>query len=86
MADEKMLSFYRDNAVAPVRQEITDLAAHFARRRVLYQQLGLGAGAFAGRRVLEVGPGTGQNALFLAAQRPAQLVLVEPATRWRGGD
>ena len=78
MADNSMLSFYRDHSVAPVRQEITDLDAHFARRRVLYQQLGITMGAFTGRRVLEVGPGTGQNALFVAAQMPSQLVLVEP--------
>lgn len=73
-----MLSFYRHHSVAPVRQYIADLDTHFARRRVLYQQLGIGAGAFTGRRVLEVGPGTGQNALFVAAQGPSQLVLVEP--------
>lgn len=78
MSDINMLSFYRDHSVAPVRQYIADLDAHFARRRVLYQQLGIGAGAFTGRRVLEVGPGTGQNALFIAAQRPSQFVLVEP--------
>jgi SAM-dependent methyltransferase len=78
MADSEMLSFYREYAVAPVRQHVPDLAAHFARRRALYQQLGINAGAFTGRSVLEVGPGTGQNALFVAAQRPRQLVLVEP--------
>lgn len=78
MADNSMLSFYRVHSVAPVRQEIADLDAHFARRRVLYQQLGIPMGAFTGRRVLEIGPGTGQNALIVAAQMPSQLVLVEP--------
>jgi len=78
MAGKSMLSFYRDHSVAPVRQEITDMDAHFARRRVLYQQLGIPPGAFTGRRVLEIGPGTGQNSLFVAAQKPSQLVLVEP--------
>lgn len=78
ITNSNMLSFYVDHSVAPVRQNIADVNVHFARRRVLYQQLGIGAGAFSGRRVLEVGPGTGQNALFVAAQRPAQLVLVEP--------
>jgi Methyltransferase domain. len=78
MADINMLSFYSDHSVAPVRQNIADLDGHFYRRRVLYQQLGIGAGAFTGRHILEVGPGTGQNALFVAAQRPSQLVLVEP--------
>lgn len=78
MVDNGMLSFYRDHSVAPVRQKIADLDEHFARRRLLYQQLGIWAGAFTGRRVLEVGPGTGQNVLFVAAQMPRQLVLVEP--------
>jgi SAM-dependent methyltransferase len=78
MTDNSMLSFYRDHSVAPVRQKIAALDAHFARRMVLYQQLGIPAGAFTGRRVLEIGPGTGQNALFVAAQKPSQLVLVEP--------
>ena len=78
MVDNNMLSFYQNHAVAPVRQNIADLDEHFARRRVLYQQLGIGAGSFTGRRVLEIGPGTGQNALFVAAQGPLQLVLVEP--------
>jgi len=78
MADSSMLCFYRDHSVAPVHQEIADLDAHFARRRVLYQQLGIAASAFTGRRVLEIGPGTGQNALFVAAQMPSKLVLVEP--------
>lgn len=78
MVDNSMLSFYRDHSVAPVRQEINDLDAHFDRRRVLYQQLGIPANVFTGKSVLEIGPGTGQNALFVAAQMPNQLVLVEP--------
>jgi len=81
MDDTSMLSFYRHHSVAPVRQYTSDLDAHFARRRVLYQQLGIQAVAFTGRGVLEIGPGTGQNALFIAVQNPSQLVLVEPNTR-----
>jgi len=78
MDDTSMLSFYRRHSVAPVRQETSDLDAHFARRRVLYQQLGIPAVVFTGRDVLEIGPGTGQNALFVTAQNPSHLVLVEP--------
>lgn len=78
MDDTSMLSFYRHHSVAPVRQDTSNLDAHFARRRVLYQQLGIPAAAFTGSGVLEIGPGTGQNALFIAAQNPSQLVLVEP--------
>jgi len=75
---DSMLTFYKDHAVAPVRQNTRDLHAHFERRRVLYHQLGIPASGFTGRRVMEVGPGTGQNALFIAAQSPCELVLVEP--------
>jgi SAM-dependent methyltransferase len=74
----EMLSFYREQGVAPVHQDISDLAAHFRRRQTLYHHLGLLPQAFAGRRVAEVGPGTGHNALFVAACEPAEYVLVEP--------
>jgi SAM-dependent methyltransferase len=73
-----MLSFYQDNEIAPVHQDTDDLASHFHRRQVLYQQLGLQPSAFRDRRVLEIGPGTGQNSLFVAAHDPSELVLVEP--------
>jgi SAM-dependent methyltransferase len=73
-----MLEFYQQHQIAPVRQNITDLEAHFQRRAFLYRQLGLWPNSIRGKRVLEVGPGTGENVLYTASLKPATYVLVEP--------
>lgn len=78
MSEGKMLSFYKTQNVAPVFQIIPDIQGHFDRRTTLYRQLGLKSSNFSGKRILEIGPGTGQNALFLASKTPASLTLVEP--------
>ena len=46
MSDNSMPSFYGDHSVVPIRQDITDLDAHFSRGRVLSQQLGMPLGVF----------------------------------------
>lgn len=71
------LSFYGNNNISPVRQDISDLDKHFQRREALYRQLGILPQAIAGRTVLEVGPGSGQNALYTASLRPSRFVLIE---------
>src|SRR5687768_15470223 len=81
MNDGLMLAFYKKENVAPVSQHINDLAAHMHRRETLYKQLGLSPAAFTGTNVLEIGPGTGQNALYIASRAPASLTLVEPNPR-----
>lgn len=73
-----LLNFYQQHAITPVRQTIDDLPAHFARRAGLYRSLGLPPFAIEGRTVLEVGPGTGDNALYTASLKPARYVLLEP--------
>ena len=73
-----MLDFYQQHGIAPVKQDIVDLSAHFQRRAFLYRQLGLWPKAIEGKRVLEVGPGTGENAQYTASLNPATYVLVEP--------
>lgn len=78
LCDGKMLSFYKKHKVAPVYQNIPDMLAHFHRRETLYKQLGLSPSSFKDKRLLEIGPGTGQNALFFASQKPQILTLVEP--------
>jgi len=78
-----MLDFYREHAVAPVKQDITDLQAHFQRRAFLYRQLGLWPMSIEGKDVLEVGPGTGENARYTLSLKPAKYLLVEPnAKAW----
>jgi predicted O-methyltransferase YrrM len=33
---------------------------------------------FSGKKVIEIGPGTGQNSLHIASLKPAMITLVEP--------
>ena len=72
-----MLTFYREQKVSPVRQNIADLKRHFERRRSLFIHLGISPLTFRDRSVVEVGPGSGQNALFTASLWPAKYTLVE---------
>lgn len=74
----KMLSFYKEKKVAPVSQNISDLEQHFHRRSTLYKQLGIQPFDFHSKRVVEIGPGTGQNSLHIASLSPESLTLVEP--------
>lgn len=71
-----MLDFYREHAISPVTQDVSDLSAHFARRAHLYRSLGIWS--LKGLSVLEVGPGSGENALYTASLNPELYVLVEP--------
>jgi SAM-dependent methyltransferase len=73
-----MLDFYREHGISPVKQDIHDLNAHFARRAHLYRSLGLAPKSIEGKSVLEVGPGTGENALYTASLKPSRYVAIEP--------
>jgi len=70
-----MLDFYRQHQISPVKQDIGDLQAHFQRRAGLYRSLGV---KIRRNHVLEVGPGSGQNALYTSSLKPSRYVLVEP--------
>jgi SAM-dependent methyltransferase len=76
-APRPFLDFYAKLGVIPTNQDISDLKAHFDRRGALYRALGLWPGSIAGRSVLELGPGSGHNAIFTAALRPALYTLVD---------
>lgn len=71
------VDFYRNLGISPVAQDISDLRRHFSRRDSLYRFLGIPPALVAGRSVIEFGPGSGHNALFTAALRPARYVLVD---------
>jgi len=77
-ANQDHLGFYLEHGISPVRQDISDLGRHLERRESLYRHLGLPAMFIAGKRVLEVGPGSGHNSIHVAAALPAVLDLVEP--------
>ena len=72
------LEYYQQHGIAPVRYDLSSLDAHFDRRRSLYNKLGLASLAFTGMKVLEVAAGTGHNSLYVSAQLPETLVLLEP--------
>ena len=78
---ESLLEFYQRHRISPVRQDIQDLRAHFARRAALYRHLGILPGFLRGRTVLEVGPGSGFNSLYTASLEPSRYVMVEPNLR-----
>jgi hypothetical protein len=72
------LTFYKEHNISPVRQNITDLSKHFDRRGSLYRYLGLPKISFKDKNVLEVGPGSGHNSLYVASCMPNSYDLLEP--------
>lgn len=72
------LQYYLKHGLNPVRYEMGDRERHLQRRGSLYRALGILPRSFRGARVLEIAPGTGQNSLYPASQKPKELVLVEP--------
>lgn len=76
MRDE-FIEFYGKNKVSPVRQDISDLKKHFDRRESLYRQLGLLPAFFKNKKVLEIGPGSGHNAVYIASLEPEIYHLAE---------
>jgi ubiquinone/menaquinone biosynthesis C-methylase UbiE len=77
MSRRPYLDYYIANKIVPVRQNIGDLTKHFRRREALYRHLGITPGAVRGRRVIEFGPGTGDNAVYTASLLPALYVFVD---------
>ena len=74
-----MLKYYKDHEIIPVHQNLpkTDFPRFRFQRESLYRNLGVHFGSIAGKRVIEFGPGTGDNAMALASVVPSQLVLVD---------
>ncbi|NQU61776.1 MAG: class I SAM-dependent methyltransferase [Rhodospirillales bacterium] len=72
------LEFYREKGISPVRQDLSDMGRHLARREALYRSMGLLPMTFRDRTVLEVAPGSGDNSLFVAACNPKVFDLLEP--------
>jgi SAM-dependent methyltransferase len=71
------IDFYTELDCIPTHQNISNLRTHFERRSSLYIQLGIPPLYLKDRSVLELGPGTGQNALFTANLGPAEYTLVD---------
>jgi len=71
------IEFYKQHKISPVRQDIGDLDKHFERRAALYRHLGILPAFIRGKKVLEVGPGSGFNSLYTSSLQPSAYVLVE---------
>jgi SAM-dependent methyltransferase len=72
------LDYYLKHKISPVHQDIGDLDAHLDRRRSLYRSLGILPNHFHNSSILEVGPGSGHNSLYVASTQPRRYDLVEP--------
>ncbi len=73
----KYLRFYQEQNIIPTTQNTSDWSAHVRTRLMLYSQLGLPPSAFTGSDILEIGPGTGQNARVIHEWKPKSLTLVD---------
>lgn len=82
-AENSMLAYYSSKNISPVHQDISDLAVHLKRREKLYRQCGVPAGLLQGKKVLEIGPGSGYNSLAFFHWGAAHVDLVEPNPKGR---
>lgn len=71
------VAFYSKNNISPVTQDISDLNKHFQRRESLFRSLGLAPLLIEGRKILEFGPGSGHNAIYMASLSPSLYELVD---------
>tara|TARA_B100000959_G_scaffold182117_1_gene190413 strand:- start:4470 stop:5630 length:1161 start_codon:yes stop_codon:yes gene_type:complete len=72
------LEFYMEYGISPVRQNIDDIQKHLERRSSLYRKIGAPSILFKDKNVLEVGPGSGHNSLYVASCKPGRYDLLEP--------
>ena len=78
MSGKSFVEFYGEHQISPVNYRLTSLEKHFAIRKALYRYLGILPAHLKGRRVLEIGPGSGYNALYTTSLEPAVYDMVEP--------
>lgn len=71
------VDFYSLHGIIPTRQDISDFRQHVERRISLYGHLGLPPSAFRGASVLEIGPGSGHNAIVTGMLEPRRYFLVD---------
>ena len=72
------LEFYLENSISPVHQNIKNIKQHFERRASLYTRLGLNSNYIEKSSIIEIGPGSGHNSLYVSSLNPKKYFLVEP--------
>lgn len=75
--NNNFFEFYGEKNISPVKQDISNIEIHYARRKKLYRQLGLPIIAFRDKQILEVGPGGGYNTLAFFHWNANHIDLVE---------
>jgi hypothetical protein len=71
------IDFYTQIGFAPTGQQIGLSKRHRENRTNLYRKLGLHPMVFMGARVLEIGPGSGENSIDLLDRGISSLKLVD---------
>lgn len=79
MSSRAFLDFYDTLPSVPVNQEGAGSIRHFSQRAALYRTLGLTPLMVKGRNILEVGPGSGDNALHIASWQPKAMHFIDGA-------
>lgn len=74
---KSFLDAYKTYESVPTRQDISNLDAHLRRRDALYRTLGIVPAHLEGKQLLELGPGSGENSIFLASLKPSRYTLVD---------
>jgi len=77
VTNKPFISFYDSIGFAPTRQDVSIADSHHQRRSVLYRSLGIPDIAIQGSRVLEFGPGSGENCETVLRQKPSHYTLVD---------
>lgn len=75
--NSSFVEFYEKHKVSPVKQNISKLKNHFCRRRFLLYKLKITKKIIQTSSILEFGPGSGYNSLYLAYLKPRKYVLVD---------
>jgi len=75
--DRPFVDFYSKNDISPVSQDISDLKLHFTRREALFRSLGIAPNLLKEKKILEIGPGSGHNAVYTLSCEPAMYTLVD---------
>ena len=71
------VTYYKENKISPVNQDISDIELHFQRRDTLFRSLGIPPRFLQGKTVLEFGPGSGHNSIYTASLNPSKYELVD---------
>jgi ubiquinone/menaquinone biosynthesis C-methylase UbiE len=79
MKERAFLDFYDEINKVPVSQGNAGTSQHFTQRTSLYRTLGITPLMVKDRDVLEIGPGSGDNALHIASWQPKAIRFIDGA-------